>query len=338
MNITRDNRADWGIVGHQWAVDFLRQGLLHGRHRHAYLITGSQSLGKMKLALTFAMALNCAEEDVAARPCGNCRACKSIERGNDPDLIVAGSEDGAGMKIGAIREVTRRLALKPYAARYRIAIFDDFDLVAPQAQDALLKTLEEPAPYAIMILLASEGERLLPTIRSRAQTIQLRPAPLQLVKAELINRGCADEHADLIARLSGGRMGWALAAMQDDEVLDFRREKLDLLKDIVAGTALSRLKAAERTSKEIGRDKAELREILEIWRTFWRDVLLQCYDSPVKPCNSDRMEEVRALAQRITAISAREALVATERTMLALDTNANIRLALDVLFLEYPGI
>jgi len=328
----------WGIIGHDWAADMLRRSLLNRRQRHAYLITGAPSLGKRALALAFAKALNCEDDKIAGRPCGACRSCRAISRGHDPDLIIAKGDNGAPLKIEAIRDVARLLALKPYSARYRIAIFEDFDLVAPQAQDALLKTLEEPAAQAIMILLASSPERVLPTIRSRAQAIPLRPAPLQLIKAALVARGCDEDRADLVARLSSGRIGWALNAMQDDELLAFRREMLDELREIVAGKRLVRIKAAERLSQRVGKDKAALRDILEIWLTFWRDVLLQSHDCPVKPCNSDRADEIRSLAARSSAREAHGALVATRRTMEALATNANLRLALDALLLEYPGL
>ena len=330
--------GSWGVIGHGWAVNMLRRSLLKGRQRHAYLIAGAPALGKRKLALAFASALNCDAADIAARPCGGCRACRAIGRGNDPDLILAEGEKGAPLKIDAIREVTRLLALKPYAARYRIAVLADFDQVSPLAQDALLKTLEEPADHAILIVLASSTERILPTIRSRAQTIPLRPAPLGLIKAALVERGCEEARADLIARLSGGRVGWALAAMRRDDLLTHREEMLDTLGAVVAGGRLKRIKAAEELNKRFGRDKNAVRGILEIWLTYWRDVLLQCYESPVKPCNSDRVDDIRALAMRIEPRGARVALETTSRTIDALSTNANVRLALDALFLEYPGL
>lgn len=336
MDIDAVSKQDWGIIGHDWAIDLLRRSLLHGRQRHAYLITGAPALGKGALAQAFARALNCEEEVIGRRPCGACRSCRALGMGGDPDLIVARREDGAPLKINAIREVARALALKPYAARYRIAIFEDFDLVAPLAQDALLKALEEPASFAVMILLASAPERVLPTIRSRSQTIPLRPAPPQAINVALVERGCPEERADLIARLSGGRIAWALAAMTDETNLAERSKTLDELSAIVNGTRFERMKAAEDLSRRIGTDKAAARKILEIWQTYWRDVLLQCHDSPVKPCNSDRAEAIRALAQRIEARDARLALEATRRTIHALSTNANLRLALDALCLDYP--
>ena len=338
MNQAYSYKHNWQIIGHDWAVDFLRRGLLNGRSRHAYLVSGSSSLGKMKLAQTFAMALNCEDDAVERRPCLLCRSCISIGKGSDPDLILARADENGRIKIDSIRQIMRLLALKPYAARYRVAILDDFDQVLPQAQDALLKTLEEPASFAVLILLAQETDRVLPTIRSRAQLIPLRPLPLETIRSQLIERGAEEERADLVARLSSGRLGWAIAALEDEEVLNFRAEMLDRLRDIVAGGRLQRLKLADQLSRNVGRDKPQMRNVLEIWQSFWRDVLLEWYETPVKPCNSDRKEEIRALALRINAEDALRALNATRRAFRTLDTNANVRLALDVLFLDYPGL
>jgi DNA polymerase-3 subunit delta' len=154
----------------------------------------------------------------------------------------------------------------------------------------------------------------------------------------LIAEGCDDERADLLARLSGGRVGWALSAAADEAPLEFRAEMLDTLSRVVAGTRLTRLKESEKLSRRAGKDKALLRGVLEIWQTYWRDVLLQCYESPVKPCNSDRRAQIRDLAASLEPAAALGALTATGRALQALDTNANLRLALDALFLNYPGL
>ncbi len=329
---------NWNIVGHERAVDFLRRGLLNGRSRHAYLLTGPTAVGKMTLALRFAMALNCETEAIARRPCGNCRSCRAIDKGIDPDLVIGRADESGRLLIDAIRDVMRLLALKPYGSRYRVAILEDFDQVLPQAQDALLKTLEEPAAHAVLLLLGQSTERILLTIRSRTQIIALRPLSLELVKEHLISRGVEEDRADLIARLSGGRIGWALAALDDERMLESREETLDLLREILRGGRVERLKIAQGLSHKVAGDKGQLRGTLDIWQTYWRDLLLECYETPVKPCNSDRKDEIRALALRANPAQALDALNATLRAARTLDTNANVRLALDVLFLEYPGL
>ena len=168
--------------------------------------------------------------------------------------------------------------------------------------------------------------------------IPLRPLPLEMVRAQLIERGSEHEQAELIARLSGGRMGWALGAVQDESVLAKREEALDHLRKIIDGSRLQRLKLADELSRAVAGDKDQLRTTLEIWQTFWRDVLLESCESPVKPCNSDRKDEIRALALQHQDDAALVAMHATRRTLRALDTNANVRLLLDALFLDYPRL
>lgn len=338
MTTSTDTTHNWHVYGHDWAVEFLRKGLLNGRTRHAYLITGTRSVGKMRLAQTFAMALNCQHEDHAGRPCYQCRACKSTISGNNPDLIYAQPDETGRMKIEAVRNVTRMLALKPYASRYRVAIFDGFDSASPQSQDALLKTLEEPASYAVLILLAESNDRILSTITSRSQIIPLRPVPLQVIKGELMTLGADEPRADLIARLSSGRMGWALSTLENEDELVFRHDMLDMLRDIIAGDRVDRMKISDQISRKIGRDKPQLQYVLEIWQTYWRDVLLESYGNPVKPCNSDRKDEIIRLVSKITPEIAYQAMTATRTALKSLATNANVRLVLDVLFLDYPGL
>jgi len=338
MTTSTDTTHNWHVYGHDWAVEFLRKGLLNGRTRHAYLITGTRSVGKMRLAQTFAMALNCHHDDVAQRPCYQCKACKSTISGNNPDLIYAQPDEGGRLKINAVRNVTRMLALKPYSSRYRVAIFDGFDSASPQSQDALLKTLEEPASYAVLILLAESTDRILSTITSRSQIIPLRPVPLKVIKDQLMLLGTEEPRADLIARLSSGRIGWALSTLEDEDELVFRSDMLDMLRDIIAGDRVERLKISDQVSRKMGRDKPQLQYVLEIWQTYWRDVLLESYGNPVKPCNSDRKDEIVRLVGTIDSEKAYQAMNATRTALKSLSTNANVRLVLDVLFLDYPGL
>lgn len=328
----------WNIIGHDWAVNFLRTSLRHGRARHAYLMTGSHNIGKTMVAHAFASALNCTHEDSESRPCGVCRSCKWVMSNNHPDILYALNDANTGsLKIDTIREVMRQLALKPYIARYRIAIFSDFDRAAPRAQDALLKTLEEPPPHAVILVMAQGIESILPTIRSRCQWLPLRPAPTNTVRDLLIERGVDNDHATLVARLSSGRVGWALQALENSTVLDEREQILKLLDDAVRGNRIARFAIAETLSAEASKDRDALRYLLEIWQTFWRDVVLQSQGSPIKPCNSDRIVQIQQWSQRMGADAALRGLKAT-RTLLydTLQTNANVRLALEALMLDYP--
>jgi DNA polymerase-3 subunit delta' len=326
----------WPVIGHDWAVDYLRKGMFNQRVRHAYLITGTTSIGKTTLAQAFAMALNCMHEDIHARPCGECRSCKRTISGNHPDVIY--SENDArtnALKIDAVRAVSNRIAMKPYDARYRVAIMPDFDQAQPRAQDALLKTLEEPPGHAVLILLTTSLEPILPTITSRSQVIYLRPVAAQIIQNTLVTQhGLETAEADLLARFSGGRIGWAIDAAQNPDILAQRTHALDLLEDLVKQNRAARFDLAQ----DLGKDKLALTPLLELWLTYWRDVLLLVEESPVKPVNTDREVSMQQLAYDLTPDEARSAVEATQNMLNQLSYNINLRLALEVMFLDYPGL
>lgn len=327
---------DWPVYGHDWAVQHLRRSIAHQRVRHAYLLTGAESIGKTLLAHTFAMALNCTAPQVDQRPCGVCRSCKLIRSGNHPDMLYPDFDPTTGtLRIEALRALMNRIAMKPYEGRYRVAILADFDRARPQAQDALLKTLEEPPPYAVLILLTTALENILPTILSRAQVLPLRPVPSGVSYAVLTQVYDVEaEKATLLARLSGGRMGWAIRAATEPDALEQRAQALALLETCLNSNRAQRFKLAE----DLARDKRALPPLLELWLTYWRDLLLLAEGSPVKPCNSDREVEMQ---QRLYNITPEEALRATRATLTLLDNlprNVNTRLALEVMFLDYPGL
>ncbi len=326
----------WPVFGHDWAVNQLRKSLANGRIRHAYLIVGTDSIGKNTLAHAFASALNCTHDDETMRPCGECRSCKLIASGGHSDMLYPEYDSGTGaLKIEAIRTVMRGIAMKPYEARYRIAIFQNFDHAQPRAQDALLKTLEEPPPNALIFLLAPATESLLSTITSRSQVLSLRPVAANTIRDLLQNHYGADpERAELLARLSGGRLGWAIQALQDDSLLNQRDEAFKLLEDCLKLPRAGRFEIAEG----LGKDKQSLAALLELWQTYWRDLLLLREGSRVPTANSDRMIPLQQHAIYFTADDTLKAMKATRNLMQQLQYNINLRLALEVMFLDYPGL
>lgn len=327
---------NWPVFGHDWAVSQLRKSLANERVRHAYLIVGTDSIGKNTLAHAFASALNCTLPDAAGRPCGECRSCKLIASGSHPDMLYPEFDSGTGaLKIEAIRTVMRGIAMKPFEARYRIAIFQDFDHAQPRAQDALLKTLEEPPPNALLILLAPSTESLLSTITSRSQVLALRPVALHTIRDILQQHYGADfERAEMLARLSGGRLGWAIRALQDESLLAQRDEALKLLEDCLQRPRAGRFEIAEA----LGKDKQALTLLLELWQTYWRDLLLLREGSRVAPANSDRMIPLQQHTIYFSADDILNALKATRSLLEQIQYNINLRLALEVMFLDYPGL
>jgi len=324
------------LYGHETMVEFLRKRLVNQRHRHAYLISGVPQIGKTTLAHRFAAALQCEHDDIEARPCGVCSSCRLLLGGNHPDLLTARPDEKTGaIKIDSVRELMRSIALKPYNSPYRVAILEHFDNAQDRAQDALLKTLEEPPPHVVLLLLASSPKAVLSTINSRCQSLPLRPLPLNTVKRALIDSGADEQQATLLAQLSAGRIGWALDALHQPQLLEHRTQILGALEGTLKGRLGERFQLAEELARY---DKVELRLILEIWQTYLRDLALLAHRGPVIPCNLDRMPILEELVQHISPDAALKALSVTHYFLEnTLYTNANVRLALEVMLMDYPN-
>lgn len=325
---------NWSMLGHEWAVNLLKEHVAQGRLRHAYLITGPEGVGRRTLGLRLAQALNCPNRSPEGEPCLACRTCDQIGRMQHPDLSVVQAEQRGGtLKVDQVRELQHGLSLAPYEARYRVALLLRFEEANLSAANAMLKTLEEPSPQVVLILTAESPESLLPTIVSRCEILRLRPLPKEQVAQGLETRWeLPAEEASLLAHVSGGRPGYALHLQQDPERLARRQAWLDDLLTLLDASRVQRFAYAENLAK----DKDVLRSLLPVWLSFWRDVLLRAAGAAAPLSNPDRSEAVEVLARRLGLETARRAIVSVEHTIEALDHNANTRLAAEVLLLDLP--
>ncbi len=329
-----DNQTSpWPVVGHDWAVALLTKSMSAGRLAHAYLFSGPPQVGKTTLARALAQALNCQSPEV---PCGRCSACKRIERGTHPDVrVIVGDGAGKSIKIEQMRAMQHEAMLAPYEGRRRVIVLRQMDQASLEASNSLLKTLEEPPPQVTLILTAVRSEALPRTVVSRCQRLELRPVPSGMVEAELGRRGVAETDARLLARLSGGRLGWALQAAQDGDMLRQRREGLDRLARLLNAGRVERLDAAQMLS----RDVAGARQTVELWTGWWRDVLL-CQSAPAHGhedfSNVDRVDEIKAVGERLPAGQALNMLETLQMVATQLEANVNPRLAMEGLMLRLP--
>ena len=326
---------NWDLIGHEWAVDMLKKHVVNGTTRHAYLFAGPPGLGRRTLALRFAQALNCQTPAAAGIPCGQCRDCRQIEGLQYADLTVVRSEaEGGTLKVDQIREARRTLTLKPYQAKYRVALFLRFQEANDNAANALLKTLEEAPSYAVMILTADNPEQLLPTIVSRCEVLRLRPLRVEDVQSELEARGWETGQARLIAHVSGGRFGYALSLLKDEALLGRREERLNDLQNLISASRVEKFAYAEKLAK----DKESMRQAILIWLSYWRDVMLRTAQAETPLINVDRNMEIEDLAGRLNLSIARRVVSGLEDMLEKMERNVNLRLLAEVLLLDLPKI
>jgi DNA polymerase-3 subunit delta' len=327
--------SNWDLIGHEWAVDMLKKHVIHGTTRHAYLFCGPPGLGRRTLALRFAQALNCTTPSDAGIPCGQCRDCKQIEAMQHADLtVIQADSEGGTLKVDQIRDSRKTLILKPYMSKFRVAMFLRFQEANDNAANALLKTLEEAPSYAVLILTADNPEQLLPTIVSRCEVLRLRPLSFDDVQKGLENRGIENSRAKLIAHISGGRFGYALRLIENDDLLEAREERLNDLLSLLPASRVEKFKYADKLSK----DKDSMRQTILFWLSYWRDVMLRTAQADTPLVNVDRNMEIEDLAGQLDLSSARKVVGNLEDVLEKMDKNVNPRLLAEVLLLDLPKV
>jgi DNA polymerase-3 subunit delta' len=326
---------NWNAAGHEWAANLLQDHIIRGDVRHAYLFTGPAGVGRRTLALEFARALNCLTPPAPGDYCGTCRVCRQTAAMQHSDLqVIQAEKEGGTLKVEAIREAQRSLSLLPYEARYRVALLLRFEEANANAQNALLKTLEEAPRQVILLITAASAESLLPTIVSRCEMLRLRPMPLARLETELIGRGLAQGDARLLAHLSGGRMGEALHLREEPSRVDQRSALIDDLLQLIGSPRRQRFHWVEDNYQ----DREAVREAYGVWLSFWRDLLLAAASPELPLVNLDRETEIRALASQINLSMAKARVTDLEQAIARLDSNVNARLLTEVLLLDWPRV
>ncbi len=326
---------NWNLIGHEWAVEMLKKHTIHGTRRHAYLFAGPPGLGRRTLALRFAQALNCQTPIGAGLPCGECRDCKQIQAMQHADLIVIQADaEGGTMKVDQIREARKTLMYKPYQSSHRVALFLRFHEANDSAANALLKTLEEAPSYAVLILTVDNPEQLLPTIVSRCEVLRLRPLKIEEVQRALEDKGFETNQSRLIAHISGGRFGYALRLLESESLLGMREERLNDLQTLISASRVEKFSYADKLS----RDKDSMRQVILLWLSYWRDVMLRTAETKTPLVNVDRNLEIEDMAGRMDLSSARRVVTDLESTLEKMERNVNSRLLAEVLLLDLPKI
>lgn len=322
------------LVGNGRVADALRRALARGRLPHALLFAGPEGVGKRTFALELARAATCLAP-VGGDACDACESCVRSAAGEHPDIRLF-EPDGAFVKIAQVRELSREAAFRPYEGPRRVLIVDDAHRLRDEAANALLKTLEEPPPTTVIVLVTDQPYALPETIRSRCQTFRFSTLASEEIEAFLAERlRRPTEETRLLARVASGRIGKALAT--DLSVYRERRKEMLGLIEVLAGDRdrVRLLKAAQYLADVGRKEKGEFDARLEVFGSLCRDVYGLALGEPLESvANPDVALRLRDVAARVTPERVARWAESIDVLRRRLRQNVNRQVALEAIFLE----
>ena len=258
------------VVGHRDIIQYIQNAVEQDKVSHAYILNGAKGAGKKMLAKLFAMTLQC--ENSQSDPCGECRSCKQADSGNQPDIITIQHEKPGSISVDDIREqLNGDIMIKPYSSRYKIYIIPEADLLTVQAQNALLKTIEEPPEYAIIILLTTNADTFLQTILSRCVMLNIRPVKEDIIKNQLTSQyGVGDYEARVAATFSNGNPGKAIKLATSEEFKELKQYVVGMFMSLEKGG----MDIIGEAIKKTGTFKKQIDEYFSLMRIWFRDILV----------------------------------------------------------------
>ncbi len=278
-----DPNTGWPVWGQKSAVAELQQAVLRGP-RHAWILTGPDGAGKRLAARTFAKALCCPMRKAdSAAPCDSCAVCRRIDRGVFPDVVEFGLQqqierDGdksrnLTLNVATVREVSASVSFRPTESNWKVAIVNDAETMQETAQEAFLKTLEEPPDYAVILLLADDLDPILPTIQSRCSIVRFGSVSVDDLATMLQAAGESAAEAKAIADVAGGSPGWARRAIADPEIRQARIQEANEARVLVESAPYDQLVACFRLADDFGKDREGTLRRIGLLQVVWRDRL-----------------------------------------------------------------
>ncbi|GAB5616335.1 DNA polymerase III subunit delta' C-terminal domain-containing protein [Faecalimonas canis] len=318
------------VIGHNDIIQYIQNAVSQDKVSHAYILNGERGSGKKMLADLFAMTLQC--EEHTPNPCGECHSCKQAKSGNHPDIIHVKHEKPNTISVDDIRtQVNNDIVIKPYSSSYKIYIIPEADLLSVQAQNALLKTIEEPPAYAVIFLLTENAESLLPTIMSRCVMLKLRNIKTTLIKKYLMEQmQIPDYQADICAAFAQGNMGRAIMLASSEHFNEIKEEALQLLRHINE-MEISEIVIA---IKKIGTYKLSVNDYLDIIMIWYRDVLIYKATKDVNGIVfADQLKYIKDRANKSSYEGIEIILDSLEKAKARLKANVNFDLVMELLLL-----
>lgn len=318
------------IIGHEQIIAHLQNAIALDKISHAYILNGPEDSGKMMLAEAFAMALQC--EGEGERPCLSCRSCKQAVDHNQPDIIYVSHEKPNTIGVDDIRtQVNNDIDIKPYSSRYKVYIIDEAQKMNQQAQNALLKTIEEPPAYAVILLLTTNADSFLPTILSRCITLNLKTVKAEVIRSYLMEKyQIPDYQADVCAAFSQGNVGKAVKLASSSDFAELKASVLQLMK------RLSDIDLYEMTAavKQIAEYKLTVNDYFDLMMIWFRDVL---YFKATGDVNGlifkDEVYDIKKQAETRSYQGIETILKALETAKVRVSANVNFDLLIELLLL-----
>ena len=319
------------IVGQEQLKEHLENALTTNKVSHAYIINGERSAGKEFIAKTFAMALQC-ENRQGIEPCQECHSCRQALSGNHPDIIFITHEKPNTISVDDIRsQINVDVAIKPYSSPRKIYIMNEGEKMTVQAQNALLKTLEEPPEYAVILILTTNANSLLPTILSRCVVLNMKPVRDEQIKRFLMESMEVPSYkADICTAFARGNVGKARMLAKSEEFDKVKDEAITLLK-YIGEMEINEIVAAIKKINEYKFDVNDYLDILSIW---YRDVLMfKATHDANNLIFREEIQYIRKVADKSTYEGIEEIIDALEKSKQRLTANVNFDLTMELLLL-----
>lgn len=318
------------IIGQEQIKEHLTNAISTGKISHAYIINGEKASGKEFIARVFAMALQCEKGETEA--CQECHSCKQALSDNHPDIIRVTHEKPNTISVDDIRaQVNNDVGIKPYSSAHKIYIINEAEKMTVQAQNAILKTLEEPPEYAVIMLLTTNVNSLLPTILSRCVVLNMKPVADEAVKKYLMEElHVPDYKAEVCVAFARGNIGKSRALAASEEFENVKAEALSLLK-YIKDMELNEMIAA---IKKINEYKLEVSDYLDICAIWYRDVLLFKATNDVNQLVfREEIQAIRSAAQHSSYEGIETIIKSLDKAKKRLDANVNFELTMELLML-----
>ena len=319
-----------GIIGHERIISYFRNAIAMDKVSHAYILNGPDKSGKMMLAEAFAAALQC--EEAKTDPCGNCRSCRQAEGRNQPDIIYVTHEKPNTLSVEDIRtQVNEDIYLKPYSSRYKVYIIDEAEKMNVQAQNALLKTMEEPPAYAVLLLLTDNADGFLPTVLSRCVRLDLKAVADEAIRRFLTEqKQISGDQADICTAFAQGNVGKAVSLSASEDFNRIKSDALELLKRI-KDIDLNEMTQAVRHITEY---KLEINDYFDLMRIWYRDILLYKATADVnRLVFQEEIYHIKKAASQSSYAGIEEILKALDKAKRRMRANVNFELLMDLLLM-----